>query len=120
MAEIEMRVCNRCGVEQPIFNYYKNGNRRKSICKNCANIAQKLRRIKKGERDPQTLCWRCQKATGHCSWSGIDARDLDKPVKFQPVSGWDAIKTRLECGRRDTSSYLVLACPEFVPDERTE
>lgn len=117
MGEIEMRVCNRCGVEQPIFNYHKNGNRRKSICKKCANIAQRLRRVKKGERYPQTLCWRCQKATGHCSWSEIDTTDADRPVKFKPVLGWDAIKTQLECGRRNTSSYLILSCPEFVPDE---
>lgn len=50
MGEIEMRVCNRCGVEQPIFNYHKNGNRRKSICKKVRKHSAKIASSEKGRK----------------------------------------------------------------------
>ena len=74
-----------------------------------------------------TLCWRCKNAvpnmekTCGCSWS----RD------FIPVESWEAIETSIYCQRWDnrtktrdasigTKSYIVISCPEFVPDGREE
>ena len=56
-----------------------------------------------------TLCWKCQNATGGCSWSS----------DFTPVEGWNAMPTRIRQskGYKDTDSYIVKKCPQFVPDE---
>lgn len=56
-----------------------------------------------------TLCWGCQKAVGGCSWSGW----------FEPVPGWQAVQTVIKStglSYGDEDSYLVLTCPEFIPD----
>jgi hypothetical protein len=57
----------------------------------------------------ETLCWECARATGGCSWSR----------EFIPVKGWKAKKTKIKDERyyRYYSSYLVLKCPLFVPDD---
>lgn len=64
-----------------------------------------------------TLCWCCSNAYGGCSWS----------IKYEPVEGWDAIRNDLHiyttqdgliAGPRESISYVVLECPEFVLDER--
>ena len=61
----------------------------------------------------QTLCWSCKNAVGRCSWSEVDESKKDRPIKYEPVSGWVAIKTK----KMNYNSYVVLSCPEFVPDD---
>lgn len=51
-------------------------------------------------RGKVTLCWVCQNCFGGCSWSS----------EYIPVEGW---KTKPRDG---TESYLVLSCPEFLPE----
>lgn len=58
-------------------------------------------------RGTVTLCWVCQNCYGDCSWS----RD------YIPVGGWKAKTTTVQRQPRDgTESYLVLSCPEFLPE----
>jgi hypothetical protein len=56
----------------------------------------------------QTLCWKCKKTNWmDCSWF-----DPDDP---QPVEGWVAVKDE---DRRDIgTSYTVIKCPNFEPEE---
>ena len=57
----------------------------------------------------QTLCWRCNKACGYCSWS--------EHKNHTPVPGWTAIQTNLRMnGGVYAESYIVIACPEFEED----
>ena len=51
-----------------------------------------------------TICWKCKKASGGCSWS----RD------FVPVDGWDAKEKTMQ---RIGLTYLVKYCPEFEEDK---
>lgn len=55
----------------------------------------------------QTLCWRCQNATGHCDWS----------KNFKPVKGWTAKETRIY---DKVQSFIVISCPEFEEDKKKE
>ena len=58
---------------------------------------------------PQTLCWRCRKACGQCSWSDH--------WMHEPVQGWDAERNDIRAnGGALTESYVVYRCPEFQPD----
>lgn len=122
MLQPEMRVCKRCGMEKPITNYNKKGeNKWRTTCKQCDAIVRKMRRISEKRLTKQnnaesrgTLCWRCKKAVGRCSWTELDR---SKKVRFEPVPGWVAVKSLGIPGRK-SESYLVLSCPEFDPDER--
>lgn len=122
MRQPEMRVCKRCGMEKPITNYNKKDtNKWRTTCKQCDAIVRKMRRISEKRLANQnnaesrgTLCWRCKKAVGRCSWTGLDS---SKKVRFEPVPGWVAVKSPGMPGRK-SESYLVLSCPEFDPDER--
>ena len=59
-----------------------------------------------------TLCWDCSKAGGLCPWSDH--------WEHKPVPGWSAVQTRMRANNGGTdTSYIVLACPLFEPDERT-
>lgn len=124
MRQPEMRVCKRCGMEKPITSYNKKGeNKWRTTCKQCESIARKMRRIREKRLTNQnnaesrgTLCWRCKKAVGRCSWTELDS---SKKVRFEPVPGWVAVKSLGILGRK-SDSYLVLSCPEFEVDERTE
>ena len=119
MRQPEMRVCKRCGMEKPITNYNKKGeNKWRTTCKQCDAIARKMRRISEKRLTNQnnvesrgTLCWRCKKAVGRCSWTGLDS---SKKVRFEPVPGWDAIPTtRTVSGKFVEKSFSVRACPKF-------
>ena len=58
-------------------------------------------------RGKVTLCWVCQNCFGGCSWS----RD------YIPVEGWKAKATTVQRQPREgVASYLVLSCPEFLPE----
>lgn len=122
MRQPEMRVCKRCGMEKPITNYYKKSeNKWRTTCKQCEAIVRKMRRISEKRLTNQsnaesrgTLCWRCKKAVGRCSWTELDR---SKKVRFEPVPGWVAVKSLGIPGRK-SESYLVLSCPEFETDER--
>lgn len=97
MLQPEMRVCKRCGMEKPITNYNKKDtNKWRTTCKQCDAIIRKMRRISEKRLTNQnnaesrgTLCWRCKKAVGRCSWTELDR---SKKVRFEPVPGWVAIK----------------------------
>lgn len=56
----------------------------------------------------ETICWKCKKACGKCSWSS----------RLEPVEGWDATPTKVvdsASGRRIvTDTFKVNHCPEFV------
>ena len=63
-------------------------------------------------QDKPTLCWKCAKACGECSWSD---------GTFTPVDGWKATQTVIEAnhGRgfmADVESFIVKACPLFEDD----
>lgn len=61
----------------------------------------------------ETLCWSCKNAVGRCSWSEVDESKKTRPIKYEPVNGWVAIKTK----KMHYNSYVVLSCPEFIPDD---
>lgn len=59
-----------------------------------------------------TLCWKCSKACGGCSWSD---------GTFTPVEGWTATETTIRGDRgiwrdRIIQSYIVEECPEYEED----
>ena len=55
-------------------------------------------------RGEDTLCWTCKKSGGLCSWSS----------GLVPVEGWEAtVSNRNTYMDTDTSSYMVISCPEF-------
>lgn len=56
---------------------------------------------------PQTLCWRCAKACGKCSWSDRS---------FTPVEGWVAEPTKLHGDGGVIDSFRVIECPLFEDD----
>ena len=61
------------------------------------------------------ICFDCKKACGGCSWS----------KNFTPVKGWLANKTKIRTYKdnieeRYTTSYNILFCPEFEPDEKRD
>lgn len=65
------------------------------------------------EKRTDTLCWSCRKACGRCSWSAYKV--------WQLVAGWKAIETSIigtKKGER-VPTYIVLECPEYEPDEKT-
>lgn len=55
-------------------------------------------------RHAESLCWRCDRAIGGCSWSR----------SFTPVEGWEAQYNPT------IKSYHVISCPEYVPDRPGE
>lgn len=73
-----------------------------------------------GKKRPETLCWSCRNACGRCSWSRYKV--------WQPVPGWTAIRTEIggqktikgKVRRVPIKSYIVLDCPEFVPDKNND
>lgn len=78
-----------------------NGMRRWFGPKDCDLLDTVLQRFEKASLPARdTLCWDCKKACGGCCWS----------AKLIPVKGWQAMETQ----KAEYSSYLVMACPEFV------
>ena len=70
-----------------------------------------------GNEKAANVCWFCKNAFGGCSWTEIDPDT--KKVRFEPVPGWTAEKTRLlsqtvHGKRRVLESYYISACPQFV------
>lgn len=63
-------------------------------------IKGKVGKLMKGK---DTLCWKCNKTCGKCSWT----------KNFKPVKGWTAVKTKFFNGNTYEQSYLVTKCPEF-------
>ena len=64
---------------------------------------------KKGRTAKDTLCWKCAKACGGCSWSS---------KAHKPVEGWTAERRDLYVQNKTdfAESYVVEACPEYVSD----
>ena len=73
-----------------------------------------------GKKRLKTLCWSCRNACGGCSWSRYKV--------WQPVPGWTAIETEFggqkmingKVRRVPIKSYIVLDCPEFIPDKNND
>lgn len=64
---------------------------------------------KKQEKYPDTLCWRCKKATGGCAWADC----------FYPVKGWRAKELSLRIKKGKTlKTFVVYTCPEYISDGR--
>ena len=64
----------------------------------------------------QTLCWKCKKVFGDCSWTKLD--EDAREILFQPVDGWVAEKTSLlmysyDGTPRHVTSYIVKYCPQY-------
>ena len=62
-------------------------------------------------QDKPTLCWKCERACGGCSWS----------ADFVPVDGWEAIPTKIAADRgyyveKEINSFIVTNCPLFKDD----
>ena len=59
----------------------------------------------------ETLCWKCAKACGGCSWSSL---------AHKPVTGWTAERRDLYIQNSSVpvESYVVHDCLEYVPDGR--
>ena len=60
----------------------------------------------------ETLCWRCKRpGTGSCAW--------DKSKGNTPVDGWTAeeVPYMSWCRSRATTTFVVIDCPLFVPEE---
>lgn len=58
-------------------------------------------------RKKMTLCWKCSRACGKCSWS----------KNFTPVEGWRAKPTQVRESHAGTiESYIVYDCPLFDDD----
>lgn len=55
-------------------------------------------------RHAESLCWRCDRAIGGCSWSR----------SFTPIEGWEAQYNPT------IKSYHVISCPEYEPDRPAE
>ena len=117
----ETKICSKCGKEKPLRFFWSAGyGKKKTICIKCCKIIQAQKMMEKRLLEPsekkvykQTLCWWCKNAVGRCSWSEVDESQKNRPIKYEPVSGWVAVKTE----RGDYNSYVVLSCPEFVQDD---
>lgn len=63
----------------------------------------------RGNKD-STLCWKCAKYCGKCSWS----------ESFTPVEGWEAIPVKVDVGSNGVSvlkdTFRVVTCPQFESD----
>lgn len=65
------------------------------------------------------ICFDCQRALGGCSWSAVDETKVGKPIKFEPVEGWDAeLVYRFTQTHGVMQTYAIKACPLFIPDEK--
>ena len=117
----ETKICSKCGKEKPLRFFWSAGyGKKKTTCIECCKIMRAQNLLKKRLIEPrkkkvynQTLCWSCKNAVGRCSWSEVDESKKNRPIKYEPVNGWVAVKTE----RGDYNSYVVLSCPEFVPDD---
>ncbi len=58
----------------------------------------------------ETLCWKCCKTCGGCSWT----------KSFIPVKGWKAKPTKVNQVTGVDDSYMVIDCPEFEPIKFTK
>lgn len=89
--------CEICG------KLFATKNVKRKYCgKSCSAIAKDRIATEKGQ-----LCWRCQRATGRCSWSR----------SFEPIKGWKAKATKIKDGDGGMiRSYRITKCPQFIHD----
>ena len=79
--------------------------------------------MRKGsKKQDDTLCWDCKRACGGCPWS-MSGTHHGMTRKPSPVDGWKARETTVRMqsatdNTRSVVSYIVEACPLFVPDRR--
>lgn len=75
-----------------------------------------------GNEEKANICFDCRRACGGCSWSSYDPKTGE--IRFQPVSGWVAVRTVILNSNRNGKVYLktwhVTACPLFEPDPPRE
>lgn len=61
-----------------------------------------------------SICFDCKNSLGYCSWSECDKTKPGKPIKFEPVPGWDAdVVYRRGSDGSITKTYYVKSCPQF-------
>lgn len=97
------------GVAEATIRGWCNGNKKSRVFK------FEYRGDSAGGQTSSTLCWHCQNACGHCSWSR----------EFKPVEGWTAVRhdvvvthaTKENVNKKPVESYIVRKCPEFVEDQ---
>lgn len=62
----------------------------------------------------ESICWDCSRSGKDCSWL----------ADFTPVKGWDAVRSeypvRSGCKTEMKDSYLVLSCPLFKINKKTD
>ena len=117
----ETKICSKCGKEKPLRFFWADGyGGKRKTCIECCKIMRAQKPLKKRMIEPhekriykQTLCWSCKNAVGRCSWSEVDESKKNRPIKYEPVSGWVAIKTK----KMHYNSYVVFCFLEFVPDD---
>lgn len=91
---MEHKVCTQCGINQPLTNYYKNGNRLGSCCKDChkKNIKQvyddKVNKVNQYKADHG--CKRC----GETRYWVLDFHHPDPNEKEFNIS--DGIRNKFE------------------------
>lgn len=94
------KVCNLCNKE-----YLAKSPNQRYCCKECrlTAIEKSITEKKNHRHNPKCgqLCWRCENATGGCSWS----------KELKPVNGWKAIEVKRDADEGDT--YKILYCPLF-------
>ena len=62
------------------------------------------------QKKPNSICFDCKNAVFGCCWA----------KRFEPVPGWEAVKTRIKNRNSEDSyyidSYKVISCPQFKND----
>lgn len=101
-------ICNTCRAKIRLLNQI-----RRMVETNQPKTKKKKKKKTNDNRfrkTHSTLCWKCEKACGRCSWSD----------RFEPVDGWSAVPTKIlvssrekENSRKYTDSFDVYYCPEF-------
>lgn len=82
---VEGRVCNRCLRDLPLSNFSINSKGKygvKSICKECSNKAEGIRRKKCKKEDPETFSFKRHESKLKYGY-GITATQYDELYKLQ-------------------------------------
>lgn len=69
-----------------------------------------------GGSNRASICFDCERSTGHCPWSQYDP--VTDKIRYEPVPGWTAEKKLLSMGTNHggvtvLETYYVTDCPLF-------
>ena len=91
---MKYKICTQCNINQPINNYYKNGDRLQSCCKNCHK--ENIRRTYQ-EKIDKVNQYKSEKGCRKCGekryWM-LDFHHADPTQKEFAIS--DAIRCKFE------------------------